>query len=43
MSIFGLTAYILVWPLVSAIVLAVLLVGLVRDMWAAHKNGEEMF
>ncbi|HWK60977.1 MAG TPA: putative transporter small subunit [Eoetvoesiella sp.] len=43
MSIFGLTAYILVWPLISAAVLVVLLVALARDMWAAHKSGDEMF
>ena len=43
MSIFGLTAYILVWPLVSAAVLLLLVVALGRDMRAAHRSGDDMF
>lgn len=34
--------YILVWPVISAGVLAVLLVALVRDLRAAKRDGREM-
>ncbi|MCQ9617498.1 putative transporter small subunit [Paenalcaligenes niemegkensis] len=34
--------YILVWPVISAGVLAVLVVALVRDLRAAKRDGHEM-
>jgi cytochrome oxidase assembly protein ShyY1 len=37
-----LTGYILVWPILSAAVLLVLIVALVRDMRAARKDGDSM-
>ncbi len=37
-----LTAYILVWPIISAGVLAVLIVALIRDMIIARKEGDAM-
>lgn len=37
-----LTSYILVWPVVSAGVLALLVVALMRDMRNAKKGGESM-
>lgn len=37
-----LSSYVLVWPVVSAGVLAVLLVALVKDMQTARKNGDSM-
>lgn len=42
MSIGFLTAYIMVWPVLSAGVLLVLLVALVRDMRAAKREGRDM-
>lgn len=39
---FWLTAYILVWPLISAGILALLLVSLVRDLRAAKRDGQGM-
>ncbi|WP_394342521.1 putative transporter small subunit [Pollutimonas thiosulfatoxidans] len=42
MSSIWLTFYILVWPVLSAAVLLVLIVALVRDMRAASKEGETM-
>ena len=42
MSALVLTAYILVWPVISAAVLLVLIVALIKDMRAAGKDGESM-
>lgn len=39
---FLLTFYILVWPVISAGVLAVLIVALVRDLRAARRGGQNM-
>lgn len=39
---FLLTFYILVWPVISAGVLAVLIVALVRDLRAARSEGQGM-
>lgn len=37
-----LTAYILVWPVISAAILLVLIVALIRDLRAASKSDSEM-
>ena len=37
-----LTAYILVWPVISAGILLVLIVALIRDLRAASKSDSEM-
>ncbi|WP_237173284.1 putative transporter small subunit [Paracandidimonas lactea] len=37
-----LSSYVLIWPLLSAGVLAMLLISLVRDMRAARRNGDSM-
>lgn len=37
-----LTFYFLVWPVISALVLLVLIVSLVRDIAQARKTGESM-
>lgn len=37
-----LTAYILVWPVISAGVLALLIVSLIRDLRAARRDGQGM-
>ena len=42
MSALVLTAYILVWPVISAAVLLVLIVALIKDLRAAGKDGESM-
>ena len=42
MTVFGLTAYILVWPVVSAAVLLLLLGAFAKDLLAARKNGGDM-
>ncbi len=42
MNFTALTAYILVWPAMSAILLVVLIVALIRDMRAAKREGREM-
>lgn len=39
---FLLTAYILVWPVISAGVLALLIVSLIRDLRAARRDGQGM-
>lgn len=39
---FFLTAYILVWPVISAGVLVLLIVSLIRDMRAARRDGQGM-
>jgi len=42
MSALVLTAYILVWPVISAAVLLMLIVALIKDMRAAGKDGDSM-
>jgi hypothetical protein len=42
MSTFWITAYILVWPVIAAGVLAVLVVAIVRDLRVARSNGTEI-
>ncbi|MFC3337627.1 putative transporter small subunit [Paracandidimonas soli] len=42
MSTFLLTAYILVWPLVSAVLLAVLCIALWRDAREAKRLGQDL-
>lgn len=42
MSATMLTLYILVWPVLSAGILALLIVSLIRDMRKARKSGDEM-
>lgn len=37
-----LTFYILIWPVISAGVLALLVVALIRDVRAARRGGQEM-
>ncbi len=37
-----LTAYILIWPIISAVILLVLIVALVRDLRHASKSDSEM-
>lgn len=37
-----LTVYILVWPVISAGILGLLVVSLIRDLRAARRNGEGM-
>jgi len=42
MNALGLSAYILIWPVISAAILAMLVVALIRDVRRAHRNGDEM-
>jgi hypothetical protein len=42
MSTFWITAYILVWPVIAAGVLAVLLAAIVRDLRHARREGTEI-
>ncbi|WP_227870618.1 putative transporter small subunit [Orrella marina] len=42
MSSFWITFYILIWPVISAGVLAVLLFSLVKDWLKARKSGRDM-
>ncbi len=42
MTTFWLTAYILVWPVIAAAVMAVLAVGIVRDLKRAREEGSEL-
>jgi hypothetical protein len=42
MSTSWLTAYILVWPVIAAGVMATLLVSLMKDWRAARRSGQEM-
>lgn len=37
-----LTTYIFIWPVISAVILLVLIVALVRDLRAASKSDNEM-
>lgn len=37
-----LTGYFLIWPIISAGVLTLLIVALIRDMRRAHQNGDTM-
>ncbi|MDQ2151602.1 putative transporter small subunit [Alcaligenaceae bacterium C4P045] len=42
MSIFGLSLYILIWPVISLAVLGLLCVSLVRDIRAAKRRGIDL-
>lgn len=42
MNEFILTAYILIWPIISAAILLMLIVALVRDLRRASKSDSEM-
>jgi len=42
MSALGLSAYILIWPVISAAILVILIVALIRDVREARRNGQEM-
>jgi len=42
MNIDGLVIYILVWPVISALILILLITSLIRDMINARKEGEEL-
>lgn len=42
MSALGLTAYVLVWPILSVGILIMLIVALIRDMRAARRDNKEM-
>jgi len=42
MSIFGLSVYILIWPVISLAVLGMLCVALVRDIRKARKDGNDL-
>lgn len=42
MSVLGLSAYILVWPVLSTGILVMLIVALIRDLRAARRNGDDM-
>jgi len=42
MSALGISAYILIWPFISAAILVMLVVALIRDMREARRKGEEM-
>lgn len=42
MSSFALTAYVLIWPVMATIVLAVLCTSLYRDIRAARRNGTDL-
>lgn len=42
MSINALVAYILVWPVISAGILLLLVVSLIKDLRAAKREGREM-
>ena len=42
MSTFGLTVYVLVWPVMATGVLAVLCIGLMRDIRQARKKGKRL-
>jgi len=42
MNALGLSAYILIWPVISAAVLVMLVAALIRDVRKARRNGEEM-
>lgn len=37
-----LTIYIMIWPVISAGVLALLIVALIRDLRAARRDGQSM-
>ncbi|WP_371225726.1 putative transporter small subunit [Roseovarius sp. 2305UL8-3] len=37
-----LATYILIWPVISAIVLAVIVLAFVKDLKAARKDGDRM-
>ena len=42
MNELALSAYILVWPAIAALILTVLIVSVIRDYRAAKESGEDM-
>lgn len=42
MNFTALSVYVLIWPAMSAILLVVLVVALIRDLRAAKREGREM-
>ncbi|WP_338749649.1 putative transporter small subunit [Janibacter alittae] len=42
MSITALTIYILMWPAIVAVILAVICTGFIREMRAARRKGEDL-
>lgn len=42
MSLDGLVAYILVWPLLSAGILALLIISLIKDIIHARREGKDL-
>jgi len=42
MSVTALTVYVLMWPVIVAIVLAVICTGFVKEMRAARKKGRDL-
>ena len=42
MNELALSAYILVWPAIAALILAILIVSVIRDYRAAKESGEDM-
>ncbi|NYF98143.1 putative transporter small subunit [Janibacter cremeus] len=42
MSITALTIYILMWPVIVAVILGVICTGFVREIRAARKRGEDL-
>ncbi|WEV77508.1 putative transporter small subunit [Janibacter cremeus] len=42
MSITALTIYILMWPAIVAVILAVICTGFVREMRSARRKGEDL-
>ncbi len=42
MSITALTVYILIWPAIVAVVLAVICIGFVREMRIARRKGRDL-
>lgn len=42
MSSFALGAYILVWPIAAAVVLALIVRGVVKDIRAARRTGRDL-
>ena len=42
MSVTALTVYVLMWPVIVAVVLAVICFGFVREMRAARKKGRDL-
>lgn len=42
MNALALSAYVLIWPILSAGILVMLIVALIRDMREARRTGEDM-